>query len=322
MKTPHLIVTGGAGLIGSNLIRALNQRGLQDITVVDDLNHPAKEANLKPLAFARYLDKAAFRESFLSDREPAAETVFHLGACSSTTEQDADYLDDNNRRYTRQLCDWCLAHDTRFIYASSAATYGDGSRGYDDSDTLLPELEPLNLYGQSKQRFDHEALAAGLLDRIAGLKYFNVYGPGEAHKGDMRSVVFKAYHQIRDNGHLQLFRSHREGYADGEQLRDFVFVDDAVAVTLFFHDHREVSGIFNCGTGQARTWLDLGRAVFAAMGREPDIRFIDMPAAIRDKYQYYTQAETRKLRAAGYDRPFTTLEDGVRRYIECLALQG
>ena len=318
MPAPQLIVTGGAGLIGAGIVRALNRRGRRDVMIVDDLNHPAKQANLDALEFARYMDKAAFRTAFLAGDVPAPEAVLHLGACSSTTEPDADYLDDNNRRYTRQLCDWTLGHGARFVYASSAATYGDGSLGYADDHALLPRLRPLNLYGLSKHQFDLEALHDGLLDRIAGIKYFNVYGPGENHKGDMRSVVHKAFHEIRATGALRLFRSHRPDYADGEQVRDFVFVEDAAAVTLFFMDHPAANGIFNCGTGQARSWLELGRAVFLAMGREPDIRFIDMPEAIREKYQYYTQAETQKLRAAGFDAPFAAIEDGVRRYVQAL----
>jgi len=318
MPDPRLIVTGGAGLIGAAIVRALNRRGRRDITVVDNLNHPAKQANLDALAIARYVDKTTFRESFLAGDEPAPEAVLHLGACSSTTEQDVDYLDDNNRRYTRQLCDWALSHGARFVYASSAATYGDGSLGYADDHALLPRLQPLNHYGQSKHRFDLEALHDGLLDRIVGLKYFNVYGPGEDHKGDMRSVVHKAFHEIRATGALRLFRSHRPDYADGEQVRDFVFVEDAAEVTLFCMAHPEVNGIFNCGTGRARSWLELAHAVFAAMGRAPDIQFIDMPEAIREKYQYYTQAEPRKLRAAGFEAPFTPLEKGVRRYVQTL----
>jgi ADP-L-glycero-D-manno-heptose 6-epimerase len=310
----RFIVTGGAGLIGSNVVAGLNARGIEDILVVDHLNHPGKERNLAGLRYRRYLDKAAFRAALRTDRT-AAETLFHLGACSSTTETDQAYLDDNNTGCTRELCEWCLAGGTRFIYASSAATYGDGGLGYSDDDAVTPSLQPLNLYGWSKQKFDVAALREGWLDRIAGIKYFNVFGPGEGHKGEMRSVIHKAYHQIRETGAFQLFRSHRPDYADGGQVRDFVYVKDAVAVTLFFHDHPEISGLFNCGTGRARSWLDLLRAVYAAMGREPAIAFVDMPEHLRDKYQYFTEADTRKLRAAGCRHTFMPLEEAVADYV-------
>jgi len=312
----RFIVTGGAGFIGSNLVRALNGRGETDVVVVDHLNHPAKQRNLDALTCREYVEKDIFRVALRGGDVAAVDTVFHLGACSSTTETDEAYLDDNNVGYTRDLCKWCLANGARFIYASSAATYGDGSRGYSDDEAMIPQLEPLNLYGCSKQSFDLWALEQGLLDRIVGLKYFNVYGPGEDHKGNMRSVVNKAYGQIMETGELGLFKSHRPDYEDGKQERDFVYVRDAVDVTLHFHDHRDISGIFNCGTGRARTWLDLGRAIFAAMGREANIRFIDMPESIRDKYQYHTEADVTKLRAAGYAAPFTSIEDGVRDYVQ------
>ena len=312
---PAFIVTGGAGLIGCNLVSALNARGHTDILIVDHLNHPEKEANLDAISCVEFVDKEVFRERFLADEQETVATVFHLGACSSTTETNADYLNDNNLRYTQQLCEWSLAKGARFIYASSAATYGDGALGYSDDDALTPQLKPLNLYGQSKQDFDMWAMQRGLLSKIAGLKYFNVYGPYENHKGEMRSVVNKAYRQIQETGKLQLFRSHRPDYEDGTQERDFVYVKDAVKVTLFFHDHPEVSGLFNCGTGSTRTWLDLAHAVFAAMGREPNIEFVDMPDNLRDKYQYHTQADTLKLRDAGYNQPFTAIEDAVRDYI-------
>lgn len=312
----RFIVTGGAGLIGCNLVKALNARGETDVVVVDHLNHPAKQRNLDALRYRDYMEKSAFRAALRAGAVARADTVFHLGACSSTTETNKTYLDDNNVGYTRDLCEWCLGNDTRFIYASSAATYGDGALGYSDDDGLIPQLKPLNLYGGSKQEFDRWALDNNRLDRIVGLKYFNVYGPHEDHKESMRSVVNKAHSQIRETGELGLFKSYRTDYADGQQERDFVYVRDAVNVTLHFHDHRNVSGIFNCGTGQARTWLDLARAIFAAMGREPNIRFVDMPANIRDKYQYHTEADISKLRGAGYAAAFTSIEDGVREYVQ------
>ena len=310
------IVTGGAGFIGSDLVAALNARGIDDILVVDRRDHPARGRNLACRRYREYLDLADFRAACRARTLPPATTVFHLGACSDTTETDAAYLEDNNTRYTEELCRWALETGARFIYASSAATYGDGALGYADDDALTPRLQPLNLYGRSKQAFDLLALREGWLVRIAGLKYFNVYGPGEDHKGEMRSVVHKAFGQIRATGELGLFRSYRPDFRDGEQRRDFLHVRDAVAVTLFFHDHPGVSGLFNCGTGRARTWLDLGRAVFAALGRAPRIKFIEMPVAIRANYQYHTEADLRKLRAAGCGHEFLSLEDGVRDYVQ------
>ena len=309
------IVTGGAGFIGSNLVEALNRRGETRILIVDNLNSKEKERNLERLHYTDYLDKNAFRRRFLDNTAERVDAVFHLGACSATTETDRAYLADNNVAYTRELCEWCLAHDTRFVYASSAATYGDGALGYSDDDHMTPKLAPLNPYGQSKQMFDTWALEHGVLERVVGLKYFNVYGPFEDHKGQMRSLVPKAFAQIVEAGQIELFRSHKPAFEDGEQERDFLYVRDAVDVTLFFLDHPELTGLFNAGTGVARTWLDLAAAVFAAMGREPRIVFVDMPEAIRDKYQYHTQADISKLRAAGYDRPFTPLEDGIRDYV-------
>jgi ADP-L-glycero-D-manno-heptose 6-epimerase len=310
------IVTGGAGFIGSNVVAALNARGEDGILVVDHLDEAGmKQRNLASLRFADYMDKAAFRAVLRAGRAPDASAVCHLGACSSTTVTDEAYLEDNNVAYSRELCEWSLARGARFVYASSAATYGDGSLGYSDDPALVKRLRPLNPYGSSKQRFDLWAMNSGALARCAGIKYFNVYGPGEDHKGEMRSVVNKAHRQIRDTGELQLFRSARPDFADGEQKRDFVFVRDAVNVTLFCADRPGANGLFNCGTGLARTWLDLAHAVFAAMNRPARVCFVDMPEAIRDRYQYFTQADVGRLRGAGYAALFTTLEDGVREYI-------
>ncbi len=314
-ETPTFIVTGGAGLIGCNIVAELNRRGQSDIIIADHINHPAKQKNLDGLQYKQYFEKEAFREHFLSGKQSPVTTVFHLGACSSTTETDADYLNDNNLRYTQQLCRWALDNGARFIYASSAATYGDGSLGYSDSDELTPNLQPLNLYGKSKQDFDLWAMRNQLFDRITGLKYFNVYGPHEDHKGNMRSLVNKAYYQILETGKLRLFKSHMPDYEDGKQERDFVYVRDAVAVTLYFHDHPQYSGLFNCGTGKVQTWLDLAEAVFAAMECNPNIEFIDMPESIRDKYQYHTKADTAKLQSTGCPVPATTIREGVFDYI-------
>lgn len=311
----QFIVTGGAGLIGSNIVRELNARGVSDILIVDHLNHPGKQANLNSVQYTAYLDRTDFRAALRAGQIAPASGLFHLGACSSTMETSETYLDDNNTGYTRELCEWALAHNTRFVYASSAATYGDGALGYDDDDAVTPKLKPLNLYGWSKQKFDLWALQAGVLGKIAGLKYFNVFGPGEDHKGDMRSVVNKSVKLIQDTGRLSLFKSHRPDYGNGQQDRDFVYVKDAAQVTLWLYDHPEANGLFNCGTGHARTWVDLAHAIFAAMNREPAIDFIDMPPALRDKYQYHTEAEMKKLRAAGCQIPFRPLEESVSDYV-------
>jgi ADP-L-glycero-D-manno-heptose 6-epimerase len=315
VKQFSFIVTGGAGFIGRNIIDALNARGHDDILVVDALNNPTKKANLASVCYAEFMDKDDFRDALLAGAIAPVKTVFHLGACSSTMQMDVDFLNDNNVLYTQQVCTWCRYNDVRFIYASSAATYGDGEHGYVDDETNIQELNPLNPYGQSKQDFDLWAREHGLFDHIVGLKYFNVYGPFEAHKGDMRSVVNKAYGWIQDTGELSLFKSYRPDFADGEQNRDFIYVKDAVAVTLFFHDHPEVSGLFNCGTGEARTWIDLGRAIFAAMELEPKIKIIEMPDALRDRYQYHTQADATKLRECGFTQPFMSIEEGVDDYV-------
>lgn len=310
------IVTGGAGFIGSNIVKEINARGETDILVVDELGEDEKWKNLVGLQYEDYIDKDDLFDYLDELTLDEVKAVYHLGACSATTELDADYLAYNNYHYTRALCESCLDAGVRFVYASSAATYGDGTLGYSDADEMTPKYKPLNMYGYSKHMFDLWALKSGAIREIAGMKYFNVYGPGEAHKGDMRSVVHKSYGQILKDGEVKLFKSHRPGYKDGEQVRDFVYVKDAVAQTLWFGDHKKVSGIFNCGTGQARTWKDLVSAVFLAMGRKPNIQFIDMPEHLRGKYQYHTQADLTKLRTAGYDRPFTSLEAGIADYVQ------
>jgi ADP-L-glycero-D-manno-heptose 6-epimerase len=323
-----IIVTGAAGFIGRNVVAELNARGEDELILVDELGvskpgEPEKWKNLVGLRYEEIISPEDFLGLLEQHAFADARAVIHMGACSATTEKDADYLLRNNYQYTRVLCNWAQEHGARFVYASSAATYGDGSMGYDDSDAVTPTLRPLNMYGYSKQMFDLWALKHQLFDQgedgnIVGLKYFNVYGPYEDHKGDMRSVVVKSFEQIRATGEVKLFKSYRPEYKDGEQMRDFIYVKDAVDVTLHFalEDAGAPGGLFNCGTGEARTWLDLTRAVFAAMGREPKIEFIEMPKELQGKYQYFTEAKTEKLRAAGYERPFTSLEDGVREYVK------
>jgi ADP-L-glycero-D-manno-heptose 6-epimerase len=317
-----IVVTGGAGFIGSALIHELNTRGRSDLLVVDDLDHEDKKKNLAVLKFSHRVGKDAFIESVLSRTLAPPEAILHLGACSSTTETDWNYLKKNNLDYTRHLAEFAMENGVRFIYASSAATYGDGEQGYNDDESTLELLKPLNLYGESKHKFDLWAREQGVLKTLVGLKYFNVYGPNEYHKMDMQSLVRKGYYQIRETGGLKLFKSHRDGYGDGEPERDFLYIKDAVAMTLFFLERPEVAGLFNIGSGRARNWNDLARAVFKAMGLEPRIEYIDMPEKIRDRYQYHTLAEMGKLQHAGYTSPARSIEDGIDDYVKNYLIPG
>jgi ADP-L-glycero-D-manno-heptose 6-epimerase len=321
----RILVTGGAGFIGSALVWALNSRGLSDIMVSDVLQSDEKWRNLVPLKFADYVEGPLLRSRLA--QSPAAfgkfSAVFHLGACSSTTERNASYLIDNNTAFTRELAVWALASGSRFIYASSAATYGDGAQGMDDKDPAIERLRPLNMYGYSKHLFDLHARRLGWLDRIVGVKYFNVFGPNEEHKGDMRSVVLKSHLRIQESGSIGLFKSYDPRYKDGCQMRDFLYVKDAVEMTIHFAEKGgSAGGLFNLGSGEANTWLTLAGAIFAALGREPRIEFIDMPEALRAKYQYYTKADISKLRASGYDRPVTPLSEAVSDYVRNYLVPG
>jgi ADP-L-glycero-D-manno-heptose 6-epimerase len=315
-KNKRVLVTGGAGFIGSALVWELNRRGCSQVVIGDDAGQPEKEPNLDGLRYVDMIDPSELHARLSSGSLGKVDCIFHLGACSSTTETNEKYLRENNYEHSRKLAEWALGAGVRFVYASSAATYGDGSAGMDDSDpSQLERLRPLNLYGQSKQWMDLHAWREGWLDRIVGLKYFNVFGPNEQHKGDMRSLVCKSYAETLKTGVIQLFKSYRPQYRDGEQRRDFLYVKDAVAMTLHLAANPAANGIFNIGSGEARTWNELARAVFAALGRKPRIEYIDMPESIRDKYQYFTQADIHKLLSTGYDQPITSLEDAVRDYV-------
>ena len=318
-----IIVTGGAGFIGSAVVRRLNLLEREDILIVDHLGTGDTWKNLAPLRFRDYLEKDEFLRLIGQEEFPGLprkgsngiDAIIHLGACSSTTEQDASYLIRNNFEYSKQLALFALRNGARFIYASSAATYGDGGKGFFDDEGRLDELRPLNMYGYSKQLFDMWAKANGLLERIVGLKYFNVFGPNEYHKADMRSLVVKAYEQIAASGEIRLFRSHRDNYANGEQKRDFLYVQDAADMTLHFLTNRSMNGIFNIGSGQANTWKSLATAIFKSLGKQERIEYIDMPETIRDKYQYYTCADITSLRRAGYDKQPTPLEKAIEEYV-------
>ncbi len=313
----RILVTGAAGFIGSALISALNERGISQIVAADFLGEDEKWRNLAPLDFEDYVEADRLIADLGRDPDHHGRfaACFHLGACSSTTVRDASYVMQNNFGYTKSLCRWALNAGTRFVYASSAATYGDGAAGMDDRTTDLRVFRPLNLYGYSKQLFDLYAAKEEILGDIVGIKYFNVFGPNEYHKGDMRSLVCKAYEQIRETGTMRLFKSYRPEYPDGGQQRDFVYVKDAVQMSLHLAQNEEAGGLYNIGSGEARTWLDLAHALFKAMELPPRIEFIEMPESIRGQYQYHTRADISKIRETGYLAPMTSLEAAVADYV-------
>jgi len=312
-----IVVTGGAGFIGSAIVWRLNEVGETKIIVVDELGSDEKWKNLVPLKFDDFIHKDDFIAMIIDRDIPFdIDAIIHMGANSSTTEKNADLLFSNNYLYTKELAKYCLEKTIRFIYASSAATYGDGSLGFDDDENKLETLRPLNMYGYSKQLFDLWAKRNNVFNKIVGLKYFNVYGPNEYHKGDMRSVVHKAFEQIRDTGKVKLFKSLNPEYKDGEQLRDFIYIKDAVEMTLFFLGKLTVNGLFNIGTQKSRTWNDLVTSIFKAMNKPVNIEYIDLPQHLRDKYQYFTEAKMEKIKKAGYGASITSLEDGVTDYVK------
>jgi len=311
-----IVVTGGAGFIGSAIIWELNRRGKKEILIVDELGTDEKWKNLVGLQFEDFVHKHKFIDSINKPAFINADAIIHMGANSSTTEKDADYLFNNNYLYTKTLAEFCLNNNIRFIYASSAATYGDGSLGFDDDENKSDTLRPLNMYGFSKSMFDIWAVNQDVFNKIVGLKYFNVFGPNEYHKGDMRSVVHKAFEQVRDTGGVKLFKSRNPKYKDGEQMRDFIYVKDAVNITLHFLDNKNINGLFNVGSGQARTWNDLVAALFKAMEKPVDIEYIELPDHLADKYQYFTEANLSKLKNAGYKKEIASLESGINDYVK------
>lgn len=311
-----IVVTGGAGFIGSAAVWRLNQLGEEKIIIVDELRSGDKWKNLNGLKFTDVFHKDDFFDYLIDDAMPfEIDAVIHLGACSATTEKDADYLLDNNYKYSQEIAKFCLTNKARFIYASSAATYGDGKSGYDD-EAEIEKLRPLNMYGYSKHLFDTWLVKSGYSNKVVGLKYFNVYGPNEYHKGDMRSVVHKAFEQVMETGRVKLFKSYHKDYKDGEQKRDFIYVKDAVDMTLYFLEHRKINGLFNIGTGNARTWNDLVTALFEAMNKPVNIEYTEMPDHLKGKYQYFTEASIKKISTAGYDKPISSLEYGVTDYVQ------
>ncbi len=312
-----IVITGGAGFIGSCLAWKFNTLGKSDLLIVDDRGTQSpKSRNIAKRKYLDYFEKNDFLKA-LSKNTMAREidAIFHLGACTDTTETNKEYLWETNYEYSKRLAEWSLKEGKPFFYASSAATYGDGSAGYSDDASAIPKLKPLNLYGMSKQIFDLWVLENKLQKKFVGFKFFNVFGPNEYHKGEMRSVVHKGYEQIKKEGKLRLFKSYRKEYADGEQKRDFVYVKDVVDVMVWFWEHPGVKGIFNLGTGRAQSWKDLAQGIFEALGKKDVIEYIEMPESIRDKYQYWTEADLTHLRSAVCRHAFMPLKDAVKDYV-------
>ena len=323
-----IIVTGGTGFIGSNLVAALEEKGVKDIVICDTMGMDDKWRNIAKRELRDIVHPDRLFD-YLERHENAIEAIFHMGAISATTERDVDLIVETNVVLSRRLWKWCGKHDVRFIYASSAATYGDGKAGFDDVQSVdgLSKLKPLNAYGWSKHVFDRrvarvlEEKGEQIPPQWAGLKFFNVYGPNEYHKDDQMSVICKLYPQVMAGAAAKLFKSHHPDYEDGGQLRDFVYVKDCVNVMLWLFDNPKVSGLFNVGTGEARSFKDLAEATFKAAGKAPKINYIDMPEQLREKYQYFTEANISNLRQAGYDKEFTSLEEGISDYVQSYMAQ-
>ena len=313
-----IVVTGAAGFIGSFLVKHLNHLNFNAIIAVDEFDHPEKNKNLEGKNILARIDREEFPH-WLDENYVEVEFIFHLGARTDTAEFDKELLWKLNTDYTKVVWEKCIAYQIPLVYASSAATYGLGELGYEDDEKLIPRLKPLNPYGDSKNEFDIWALHQKEKPFFwAGLKFFNVFGPGEEHKGRMASVVWHAFNQIKGSGGMKLFRSHNPEYKDGEQKRDFVYVEDVAEVMIFLMHHRKNSGIYNLGSGKARTFLDLTKSTFQAMGMNENISFIDTPEDIRDKYQYFTEASMEKIKSIGYEKPFHSLEEGVKKYVNYL----
>jgi ADP-L-glycero-D-manno-heptose 6-epimerase len=318
VPSKKLVITGAAGFIASNLVHRLNAEGLTDLILVDKFDQPTKAKNLEGAQFTEKIDRDVFLR-WLSENAEQVDFIFHLGARTDTTESDQNLLNTLNFDYTKELWKICTAHHIPLLYASSAATYGLGEYGFDDNTNRIPDLRPLNPYGISKQLFDAWVLEEQKHPPFwVGLKFFNVYGPHEEHKGRMASVVLHAYRQIAETGKVKLFKSHKPNYKDGEQLRDFIYVDDVLDACLFFYHHRANSGIYNLGTGKARTFNDLVKAIFRTLGKPAQIEYIDIPLDIRDKYQYFTEAKMGKLNALGSLKQPISVEKGIEKYISYL----
>ena len=314
-----IVLTGGAGFIGSCFLWKLNKEGINDIIVVDNLENPAKNKNLENKRYREYIHKYDFLDLVKKNKISKPEFIIHMGACSSTTLDDEDYFMKNNFEYSKTLAQWAFSLKAPFMYASSAATYGDGAFGYDDSDGNTLRLKPLNFYGYSKHLFDLWVLKGGFADKVTGIKFFNVFGPNEYHKAEMMSVICKKFNDVRDRGKIELFKSYHKDYKDGEQERDFIYIKDALEVMYYFFSNPDKTGIFNLGTGTARSWNDIAHAMFSSLGMKPNIEYIDMPEYIRPRYQYFTEAKMQKLRDAGCRHEFVPLEESIKDYIKYLS---
>lgn len=313
-----IIVTGGTGFIGSGVVWELNKRGRSDVVIVDNVDHEEKEHNIESLLYEERIEIPDFREKLAAGdfNNKGVEAIIHLGANSSTTERNWDHLLDNNVHYSQEIIRWCADNDVRCVYASSGATYGDGSLGFSDDPELFNDLQPLNLYGKSKLEVDIWARDGGYLDKVVGLRYLNVFGPNEYHKGDMASVIYKKYQDMAAGKPFTLFKSDHPDYADGESTRDFIYVKDVIDATLFFVENKEQGGVFNVGTAKERTWNDVAESAYAALNQEPNIEYIDMPASLKGQYQYHTKADVTRLRKAGFVQEFTALEDAIADYVQ------
>lgn len=317
-----IVVTGAAGFIGSCLVGKLNELGINDLVLVDDFTKTEKAANLASKRYAEKVERSVF-DAWMTANGENVSFVYHIGARTDTTEFDKAIFDELNVEYTKMVWNHCVRLGIPMVYASSGATYGLGEIGYDDNESTIPQLQPLNPYGWSKQEFDVWALQQTETPPFwAGLKFFNVYGPNEYHKSRMASVIFHAFNQIRDTDGMKLFRSHNPDYVDGGQMRDFVYVKDLLSVCLFLKDNNVESGIYNLGSGTARPFIDLATSVFRSLNKEPNITFVDTPIDIRDKYQYFTEANMEKLIGQGYSQPFYTLEAGVEDYVKNYLAKG
>ncbi len=317
-----IVITGAAGFIGSCLVKKLNDEGFNDLVIVDDFSHKLKKLNFSSKIYTQQVNRDVFT-TWLRENHKLVQFVFHIGARTDTTEFDVEIFNRLNLEYSKSVWNICVEFGLPLVYASSAATYGGGEHGYSDTHEIIPKLRPLNPYGDSKNNFDIWALNQDKKPYFwAGLKFFNVYGPNEYHKGRMASVIFHAFNQIQNTGKVKLFRSHRNDFKDGMQLRDFIYVKDVTEVCFFLLNHRKNSGIYNLGTGKARSFIDLAKATFEAMQREVNIEFTDIPADIRDNYQYFTEADMKKLLKSGYNKPFRKLEDGITDYVTNYLIPG
>jgi len=310
-----VIVTGGAGFIGSAVIWKLNEQGIDDILVVDNLSTSEKWKNLVNRRYRDYIHKSELLTQLQSGRLDPIEAIIHMGACSSTTERDADFLVENNYHYSKKLAKYAISKGIRFINASSAATYGDGELGFSDHPGQLDTYKPMNMYGYSKHLFDLWAHRSSQMDKLVSLKFFNVFGPNEYHKGDMSSVVFKSFHEVRETGKINLFKSYKKAFPDGGQKRDFVYVKDCAELILWLIENPSINGIFNVGTGEARTWNELAGAIFNALNHKKEIQYTDMPNQLKDRYQYYTCADMKRLKSTGCPVDFLSIESAVTDYI-------